>query len=364
MVCEGVVHKDCGFAFCMSRQGIININKGSSIFSFRKRSKFAKMAEHFEYNHIPAQMSSINHFRVKSVLCFRESLVILHLTRNTNSQFGLLDLRLNKFIGVFGRQRVEFVNEVLAGEISPDKSKCLVRLPNVPTAQGRARGAQSTDMFQLYDLKTKQLIRELSVGFNNCHFCFDPRFKWRRAAITNFEQGHTNSLSIVHLDKWDVVRSNPRVDDTRRVLHPFMKELCYTRDGSLLVATILDTSCYCREKKTRNYRPICCSIYVFNADTTETVHCVQYNRYACTQHNCPINYTPLFSTCGSRMAVVMNRRELPPIHHVQVYKLPTPVNLQSLCRINILQHFSADILPDLPLPPKLIHYIHFKPEFE
>ena len=54
-----------------SLQGIININKGSNFFSFRKRSKFAKMAEHFEYNHIPAQLSSIHHFRVKSVLCFR-----------------------------------------------------------------------------------------------------------------------------------------------------------------------------------------------------------------------------------------------------------------------------------------------------
>ncbi|ELT89414.1 hypothetical protein CAPTEDRAFT_130398, partial [Capitella teleta] len=129
VTCEGAIHKDCSFSFCMSRQGIININKGSSIFSFRKRSKFAKMAEHFEYNHIPAQMSSVNHFRVKSVLCFRDSLVILHLARNTNSQFGMLDLRSNKFMGVFGKQRLEFINEALAGEISPDKTKCLVRMP-------------------------------------------------------------------------------------------------------------------------------------------------------------------------------------------------------------------------------------------
>ena len=138
--CDGVLHKDCSFAFCMSRQGIINVHhrggggagtgssstsstsfsaftsSGSSFFSFRRRSRFAKMAEHFEYNHIPAQMSSINHFRVKSVVCYRDGLVVLHLSRNANSQFGLLDLSVNKFLGVFGKQHVEFSNDELAGE--------------------------------------------------------------------------------------------------------------------------------------------------------------------------------------------------------------------------------------------------------
>jgi len=147
--CDGVLHKDCSFAFCMSRQGIINVHhhhrggggaaagggtsatssfptftsSGSSFFSFRRRSRFAKMAEHFEYNHIPAQMSSINHFRVKSVVCYRDGLVVLHLSRNANSQLGLLDLSVNKFLGVFGKQHVEFSNDELAGEISPDKTR-------------------------------------------------------------------------------------------------------------------------------------------------------------------------------------------------------------------------------------------------
>ena len=89
------------------------------------RGRFAKMAEHFEYNHIPAQMSSINHFRVKSVVCYRDGLVVLHLSRNASSQFGLLDLSVNKFLGVFGKQHVEFSNDELAGEISPDKTRCV-----------------------------------------------------------------------------------------------------------------------------------------------------------------------------------------------------------------------------------------------
>ena len=366
MTCDGVIHKDCSFSFCMSRQGIININKGSSFFSFRKRSKFAKMAEHFEYNHIPAQLSSIHHFRVKSVLCFRDTLVVLHLSRNTTSQFGLLDLRNNKFIGIFGKQTVELVNECLAGELSPDKSRCLIKLPQIsPTRRPNQQQQQPrSDIFQLFNLQTKSLIAEIQLNPGECHFAFDPRFTWTRLVVTNFEAGQNNSLSLVHTESWRVLTTNPRVSDTRSSLYPYMKDLRYTRDGSLIMATILDTTCYCREKKTRNYRPVSCSIYVFSGETTETLYCIQYQRYTCTQHLCPINYTPVFSSCGNRMALLMNMSDLPTVHFVQVYKLPISMNLQNMCRIIILQSTPLEFLTDLPLPIKLINYLHFKPEFD
>lgn len=360
LTCDGMVYKDCSFSFCMSRQGIININKGSTFFSFRKRSKFAKMAEHFEYNHIPAQLSSIHHFRVKSVLCFRDNLVVLHLSRNTTSQFGLLDLRINKFMGIFGKQRAEFVNEALAGEISPDKTKCLIKLPNFATNMTDPEGDH---VFQLYDLQMKVVVNEIDLRTGLIHFAFDPRFTWKRLAVTNFEQGQNNSLSLVTADTWTCLRTNPRVSDTRSALYPYMKDLRFTRDGTLIIATIMDTTCYCREKKTRNYRPVNCSIYVFSAESTTTLHCIQYQRYTCTQHLCPVNYTPVFSTCGNRMALLMNMADLPGMNFVQVYKLPSLMNLQNLCRIVIVQNFPREYLPELPLPLKLINYLNFKPEF-
>lgn len=351
----------------MSRQGIININKGSSLFSFRKRSKFAKMAEHFEYNHIPAQMSSINHFRVKSVLCFRDSLVVLHLSRNTNSQFGLLDLNVNKFLGVFGKQHLEFANEALAGELSPDKSKCLVRMPS--TVQGQAAAAVATpapsaaSVLHLYDLHTKTLVAEIDLSLLSCYFCFDPRFTWRRIAVTNFESGRNNSLSLVELDTWNVLSTNAHASDMRQTLYPFLRDLCYSHDGSLLVAMVLDANCLCREKKLRSYRPIGCSVYVFSGDSTETLHCIQYRRFTCATHNCPVNYKPIFSVCGSRMGVVVDLTDSASQHSVQVYKLPTALNLQSMCRVIILRNYALTRLSDLPLPPKLIAYLQFKPDF-
>lgn len=363
LTCDGVIHVDCSASFCIHRQGIININRGSSIFSFRKRSRFDKMAEHFEYNHIPAQMSSINHFRVKSVLCYCDSMVVLHLTRNHSSQFGLLDLRVNKFLGVFGRQLMEMSNEELHGAISPNKTRCLIRVPR-PGGRPRRPNQPQPGLLQLYELKTKKLLDELDVHDGGCHFAFDPRFTANRVAVTNFQPNQSNSLSIVQPSSWSVVHSNVHVSDTHSSLYPYLRNIAYTRDGRFITASLLDNACFCREKHTRNYQPIGCSIYVFNADTVETLHCIEYVRYTCAQHLCPINYTPVYSLCGSRMALVMDLQDLPSQHFVRVIKLPRVPNLQSFCRIVIRQNFAADKLIDLPLPVKLINYLYFKPEFD
>ncbi len=56
------------------------------------------------------------------------------------------------------------------------------------------------------------------------------------------------------------------------------------------------------------------------------------------------------------------------LHHeiyffLQVYKLPTAMSLQNMCRIVILQNFPNDSLTELPLPVKLIMYLYYMPEF-
>ena len=323
------------------------------------------MAEHFEYNHIPAQMSSVHHFRVVSVVCFRERLVVLHLSRSSMDQLGLLDLGVNKFLGVFaklpnaGNMQVDSIY----GAISPDKSRCLVRLPSDARAQPRR------DMLHLYDLKSQRLLLEVDLHLlRSTHVAFDPRFSWQRAAVTNYEPSATNgnSLSVIDLTatpRPQSLATNARLSDTRHALYPYMRDLQYTRDGSLIVATLVDSDCLCREKRTRNYRPIGCTVYILNGDSAATIRSIEYARFTCIAHMCPVNYTPVFSECGSRMAVVMNDRQEVNTHFVQVYKLPHVVNLQGMCRTVIRQHFPTDRLVDLPLPVRLINYLHFKPEY-
>ena len=316
------------------------------------------MAEHFEYNHIPAQLSSIQNFHVKSVLCYQEQTVVLHLVRNMTTLFGVIDLASNKFLGVFGKQSVEFVNEALRGEISPDGTTCLIKLPHIKSDNN------SAFVFQLYHLKSKSKIREVTLSYHHSLFAFDPRFSASRMAATSFKAGMDNSLSLVRtdVDSWDILQTNPRVDDMRPSLHPTLKDLLYSRDGQMIFAVMVTSGCHCKDKKTRRYQPIEISVYIFSGDTTQTLHCVQYHRYTCGLHSCPVNYMPVFSNCGSRMAIVLNDMET-PVDHLQIYKLPTSGNLQNRCRIRILQVFTPEAVAKLPLPTRIVQYLQYQPEF-
>ena len=114
-------------------------------------------------------------------------------------------------------------------------------------------------------------------------------------------------MSVVEASSWTALATNSHAADARQSLYPYLKDLCFTRDGRLLVATLLDPLCSCRERKTlRGYRAVSASIYVFDGDTAATLHCVEYRRSTCAQHCCPVNYKPAMSTCGARLAVVMN----------------------------------------------------------
>lgn len=215
MTCSGLMNKECSATFCISRQGIINVNKSGPMFSFRRKSKFTKMAEHFEYNHIPAHLSSIQNFHVKSVLCYRGDIVVLHLVRSLMTQFGVIDLGINKFMGIFGKKSVEFVNEALRGEISPDCTMCLIRMPSLT--------AGSLYHFYLFSLQTRELMAEIEPPYNHALFTFDPRFCGSQLAVTSFVRGEDNSLSLVRLPTWDVVTTNTRVDDLHSSLSLHLK---------------------------------------------------------------------------------------------------------------------------------------------
>src|SRR5690242_441128 len=89
------------------------------------------------------------------------------------------------------------------------------------------------------------LVREIDAACSNSYFCFDPRFTWRRVAIANFEPGQLNALSVVDASSWTAIVTNHNAADARRMLYQYLKDLCYTRDGHLLIATLLEPGYFC-----------------------------------------------------------------------------------------------------------------------
>ena len=357
MCCNQIVFKDCSPGFCTSQQNIINLPKSHRIFRFRRRHKFTKMAEHFEYKVVPAQMSCIQNFQVKSVLSVQQNTVVLHLIRNTTTQFGIVDLSADKFLGVFGVQYIGFNNEDLRGKISPDCSICLIKLPSLQA------GIMNGFKFQIYNLKSKDLLGEYSLPYLDTAFAFDPRCHWSRLAVTSFQPGSDNSLRVVRVKTWDVLVTNPRLDDQRPSQNHDLKDIFYSRDGHLIFAVTITDGCFCRERRSRRANPCDMSIFVFNADTAVAMHSIRYHRFTCGLHLCPVNYMPVFSHCGSRMAIVLNDLE-DNLDHIQIYKLPAAMSLQARCRVRILQHFGPDNLHRLPLPKRMINFLKFHPEYE
>ncbi|KAH8858288.1 cement 3B variant 3 [Schistosoma japonicum] len=156
MVCTYQVPHDCTSAFCLTRQNIVNFRKSCSVFSLRKRREYTKMAEHFEYNHIPAHLSSIQNLHFKAVLDLHSGLAVVHLARDMITQFALVDLRINKFLGSFGRQTIHFSPESTIGKISPDGTHCLVRLP--------WSSNKRVYILKLYNLRNSELVSELPLA--------------------------------------------------------------------------------------------------------------------------------------------------------------------------------------------------------
>ncbi|TPP64019.1 hypothetical protein FGIG_02332 [Fasciola gigantica] len=156
MTCNYQMPHECTPAFCLSRQNIINFRKSCSVFSLRKRKRSSKMAEHFEYNHLPARLSSIQNLHFKSVLAIHSGLAVVHLARDLVTQFAVLDLRINKFLGTFGRQTVTVSTESTTGKISPDGCWCLIKLPSSRNRR--------VSILKLYDLRSCELLTELLLS--------------------------------------------------------------------------------------------------------------------------------------------------------------------------------------------------------
>lgn len=333
------------------------MKKAPSLFRFRRRSRFHRLVEHFEYNCIPAHMSSIHNFQLDGVLCVYDNLVVLHFTRRLTAQFGLLDIRRNKLLAVFGRQSFQKAStDQLSGQISPDRSLCLIRIPS------RVWVRSHRNKIQVYDLlQTGALLTEVEVGDSPNVFCFDPRTRSQRLACSNFRAGQSNSLSIVDTESWEVIQTNNLVTERYPVLEPYLKEARYVHDGGLILLTVVDAFCHCRDTHTPRHRPVHVDIVILDGSTARTLTTIKYERFTCTLHACPSNYVPMVSRCGSRIAVTTNNHSRST--SVEVFRLPPYLRLQNACRKVIIQNCPIDKLVELPLPTKIINFLHFKDEF-
>lgn len=346
--------------------------------SQREAGRFDTVASYIDYNMIPAQ----RRLHVARVVCHRAGLVVVQLrkqrqrpaapTSTSRTVFGVLrvdSISSHKFLGLLcglyydNDGHTSSVN----GDLSPDLSRCLLRLPAVadvtaPQAvRGRHHNAASAagSVIHVYDICSLTRLAAVTVHSSPDLVIgrFDPRFCHSRVALTGVLQPPTSeaaslatatvndgvfSVNLVVIadcqqsastDGWKIVGSNgdplhvrqndrqatsssmvlvadARVDGRR----PF--DLRYSPDGHLLLVTVVAPAdarrCLCAVGAGAT-RPSAAefSVCVLDAETSATLRRIDYESMACAMHRCPNNFRPTLSRCCRYVAVPVDECSQP-----------------------------------------------------
>ncbi|CAI9725157.1 XP_029639213.1uncharacterized protein LOC115214231 [Octopus vulgaris] len=278
-------------------------------------------------------------------------LLILHRQQGIVNQFAfpIVDIQQKKTLGIMlsPKENMTIVN----GDITPDCSRTAILFFSF----SEVSKTSSYDLY-IYSHETFQVLNIITLNHAvQPYVAFDPRFRWSRIAVANYEcraTGVCNELVTYSLSEMGiVVRSNlclPVLFGSSRF------HLSYSKDGTLLIV----------QKLTDNRFGVTAfsDIYLFNADTITLLKYLT----SCLPgliRICRVNYQLAFSRCGSYMRVLDHKQSSDEVS-ILVYQMPRILNLQSQCRIVILQHLSRTCDVDiLPLPSVLRQYLKFQPIF-
>lgn len=135
--------------------------------------------------------------------------------------------------------------------------------------------------------------------------------------------------------------------------------ILFSPDGRYIVSLILGRSI---KDGLFNF-PKC---LVYSSDTLEIIHSIKTLNLSEIPTLSPAAIFPIFSETGDRLAMAFG--EPGPFYQqvvgVHIYKVPTPMDLQSLCREVIRKRFDCQDIQHLPLPTVLRSYLTFKPYLE
>lgn len=280
-------------------------------------------------------------------------LLILHRQQGIVNQFSfpIVDIKQKQILGIMPSPKENMT--IVNGDITPDCSYTAILFFSFSEISRMS----SYDLY-IYSHETFQVLKVITLNHAvQPYVAFDPRFKWSRIAVANYEcraTGICNELVTYSLeDSSVVVRSNlclPVLFGSSRF------DLSYSKDGTLLIV----------QKLTDNRFGVTAfsDIYLFNADTITLLKYLT----SCLPgliRICRVNYQLAFSRCGSYMRV-LDYKQSSDDNEVSllIYQMPRILNLQSQCRIAILQQLSRSCDIDrLPLPITLQQYLKFQPIF-
>ena len=295
---------------------------------------------------------------------FDKNLLILQaLCKDHHMQFIIIDLYTSSYVGKYVIKWAwqPFLCECV---ISPDHSRFVIK-PGMFYAVKREDGSEYPYLKEIRIVHIRSGICKLdkTIRDPNCSnyvMAFDPRYDHSRLALANWtseEQPVQNEaiciLDLVHQKPVKCVHYTSNTHSS--------KNLVFSPDGSFLACLISEPCFY---QSVYNFS----EILVYDADTLDVVKTIPCHNTQCVPLY-PAILFPSFSKCGTRMAVgygrdidIMGAIFGQEIAFVDVYQVPTPINLQYLCRLAIRRVIPNEKhLLALPLPKPIISYLNFGP---
>ncbi|CAF4080218.1 unnamed protein product [Adineta steineri] len=394
-ICNSELHSICAPGFCsesLSRK-LHNGSYRSTTKNFQSTTsiKSKKLREHFEYNHIPAMISSLQNFSVHGIIngCSDHGDTIMLLIYSIvleKTKFIIVDLKLNRYICALGDDYNGLIDaKKVHAAWSMDRTQVIIRTPITG-------GTAALDFYKIVKKEAKLYRRIVPIDINT-QFQFCPNYWSSRLALYTYSTETTpttlinyniNSLSpsgsnkiqsqtiplhqqfngsylyLMNVHTWSISKNqNIIIDDTFRLL-----SISYTPDSVYLILTFVDNLCHCGQTLPISYFDI------YQSNTLQRLHRIhtQLVSHVCPWHMCRNILTPIYSVSSSRMAFCTTKNNGGRELQISVIVLPNELNLKSICRrmiIHYLNEFNGkieDITSELPY--RLSQYIQYRPEYQ
>lgn len=237
--------------------------------------------------------------------------------------------------------------------ISPDLSSFILK-PNAMYVLNFCRG-EYKNIMKLISCKGDQcpIIRTMFEGTAVRPFiAFDPRYKSRRVAIANYLKNGRDIMCTYDLEEDAVItESDPTHYQTTH-------NIVFSPDGIYIASLILGRSV---KDGLFNFP----RVLVYSSSDLRVLHVLRTQYLAEVPTLSPAALFPLFSETGTHLAVAFGEQGTfyQQVSGVHVFKVPTLLDLQSLCRLTLRQYFDAQDVQRLPLPTKLKAYLRFQPSY-
>ncbi len=294
-----------------------------------------------------------HYLKAAQVVGYRDGIAVIQVNCNDSlMEFLVVHMKTSVVTGIY-KEEITGRHYLCDCIISPDLSSFILK-PNAMYVLNFCRG-EYKNVMKLISCKGDNcpIIKTMFEGSSVRPFvAFDPRYKSRRVAIANYLKSGRDIVCVYDLEEDRIITESDPVQ------YQTTHNIVFSPDGIYISSLILGRSV---KDGLFNFP----RVLVYSSNDLKVLHMIRTTYLAEVPTLSPAALFPLFSETGTHLAVAYGEQGTfyQQVAGVHVYKVPTLLDLQSLCRLTIRQYFDCQDVQKLPLPTKMKAYLRFQPSY-